>query len=70
MEAIEVANTTAAAAAAADVGGAENKKISEGKIVDATKKNRIQVSNTKKPLFFYLNLAKVSSLPSLCFILH
>ncbi|PIN26602.1 hypothetical protein CDL12_00632 [Handroanthus impetiginosus] len=23
-----------------------------------TKKNRIQVSNTKKPLFFYVNLAK------------
>ncbi|ESR64193.1 hypothetical protein WN944_000677 [Citrus x changshan-huyou] len=26
--------------------------------VDANKKNRIQVSNTKKPLFFYVNLAK------------
>lgn len=26
------------------------------------KKNRIQVSNTKKPLFFYVNLAKVVSL--------
>ncbi|GMY35886.1 Alba DNA/RNA-binding protein [Fagus crenata] len=25
---------------------------------DAHKKNRIQVSNTKKPLFFYVNLAK------------
>ncbi|XP_057958186.1 uncharacterized protein At2g34160-like [Malania oleifera] len=25
---------------------------------DSHKKNRIQVSNTKKPLFFYLNLAK------------
>jgi hypothetical protein len=25
------------------------------------KKNRIQVSNTKKPLFFYVNLAKVLS---------
>ena len=25
------------------------------------KKNRIQVSNTKKPLFFYVNLAKVIS---------
>ena len=24
------------------------------------KKNRIQVSNTKKPLFFYVNLAKVT----------
>ncbi|CAN6933316.1 unnamed protein product [Brassica oleracea] len=27
--------------------------------VDSQKKNRIQVSNTKKPLFFYVNLAKV-----------
>ncbi|KAA8523028.1 hypothetical protein F0562_009451 [Nyssa sinensis] len=27
-------------------------------ISDAHKKNRIQVSNTKKPLFFYVNLAK------------
>ncbi|KAK9706153.1 hypothetical protein RND81_07G107400 [Saponaria officinalis] len=27
-------------------------------IVDNGKKNRIQVSNTKKPLFFYVNLAK------------
>ncbi|KAI4379460.1 hypothetical protein MLD38_005755 [Melastoma candidum] len=25
---------------------------------DTNKKNRIQVSNTKKPLFFYVNLAK------------
>lgn len=28
-------------------------------IGDLQKKNRIQVSNTKKPLFFYVNLAKV-----------
>jgi len=28
-------------------------------VYDAHKKNRIQVSNTKKPLFFYVNLAKV-----------
>ncbi|CAL0322005.1 unnamed protein product [Lupinus luteus] len=27
-------------------------------ITDSFKKNRIQVSNTKKPLFFYVNLAK------------
>jgi hypothetical protein len=27
--------------------------------VEGHKKNRIQVSNTKKPLFFYVNLAKV-----------
>lgn len=28
-------------------------------IGELQKKNRIQVSNTKKPLFFYVNLAKV-----------
>jgi hypothetical protein len=28
-------------------------------ITEQHKKNRIQVSNTKKPLFFYVNLAKV-----------
>ncbi|KAL5575682.1 hypothetical protein UlMin_017381 [Ulmus minor] len=27
-------------------------------IADGQKRNRIQVSNTKKPLFFYVNLAK------------
>nr|KYP37993.1 Uncharacterized protein At2g34160 family [Cajanus cajan] len=27
-------------------------------ISDSYKKNRIQVSNTKKPLFFYVNLSK------------
>ncbi|TQD82701.1 hypothetical protein C1H46_031736 [Malus baccata] len=26
--------------------------------IEAPKKNRIQVSNNKKPLFFYVNLAK------------
>ncbi|KAL0704013.1 hypothetical protein Bca4012_070438 [Brassica carinata] len=31
--------------------------------VDSQKKNRIQVSNTKKPLFFYVNLAKKSVEP-------
>ncbi|RWW23394.1 hypothetical protein GW17_00012363 [Ensete ventricosum] len=30
---------------------------------DSFKKNRIQVSNTKKPLFFYVNLAKVADAP-------
>jgi hypothetical protein len=34
-------------------------------INDTHKKNRIQVSNTKKPLFFYVNLAKVLSPSSL-----
>lgn len=29
-------------------------------VADAHKRNRIQVSNTKKPLFFYVKLAKVS----------
>ncbi|KAA8535083.1 hypothetical protein F0562_030086 [Nyssa sinensis] len=37
-------------------------EITEGvnnvNISDPYKKNRIQVSNTKKPLFFYVNLAK------------
>ncbi|MBA0626003.1 hypothetical protein Godav_003739 [Gossypium davidsonii] len=28
-------------------------------VADSHKKNRIQVSNTKKPLFFYVNLAKL-----------
>lgn len=32
-------------------------------IGDAVKKNRIQVSSTKKPLFFYVNLAKVRIVP-------
>ncbi|KAL1819657.1 hypothetical protein DCAR_0415960 [Daucus carota subsp. sativus] len=35
--------------------GVEKMKIAAG---DSPKKNRIQVSNTKKPLFFYVNLAK------------
>ncbi|XP_055829905.1 uncharacterized protein At2g34160-like [Solanum dulcamara] len=37
-------------------------EVTEGvnnlKLVDSQKKNRIQVSNTKKPLFFYVNLSK------------
>ncbi|XP_019448095.1 PREDICTED: uncharacterized protein At2g34160-like [Lupinus angustifolius] len=40
----------------------EMETITEGvnniNITDSYKKNRIQVSNTKKPLFFYVNLAK------------
>nr|GMD75225.1 DNA/RNA-binding protein Alba-like protein [Ipomoea batatas] len=35
--------------------GVNNINIASG---DLQKKNRIQVSNTKKPLFFYVNLAK------------
>ncbi|PON78343.1 Alba DNA/RNA-binding protein [Parasponia andersonii] len=34
------------------------KAINLGTGGDSYKKNRIQVSNTKKPLFFYVNLAK------------
>ncbi|KAK4481196.1 hypothetical protein RD792_012078 [Penstemon davidsonii] len=34
--------------------GVSNMNIAQ----DTQKKNRIQVSNTKKPLFFYVNLAK------------
>ncbi|KAG1330090.1 hypothetical protein COCNU_02G000580 [Cocos nucifera] len=37
-------------------------EITEGvnnlRVIDSNKENRIQVSNTKKPLFFYVNLAK------------
>jgi len=33
------------------------------------KNNRIQVSNTKKPLFFYVNLAKVPLFPYWLFLL-
>jgi hypothetical protein len=42
---------------------AEMEEVTEGvnnlAITELHKKNRIQVSNTKKPLFFYVNLAKV-----------
>ena len=38
--------------------------------VDQQKKNRIQVSNTKKPLFFYVNLAKVINPAFLRFLFH
>ncbi|XP_034686303.1 uncharacterized protein At2g34160-like [Vitis riparia] len=34
------------------------KKSSLGNATETQKKNRIQVSNSKKPLFFYINLAK------------
>ena len=33
-------------------------------VTEPHKKNRIQVSNTKKPLFFYVNLAKVPRRPT------
>ncbi|XP_024025184.1 uncharacterized protein At2g34160 [Morus notabilis] len=32
--------------------------VPQAQSIHAQKKNRIQVSNTKKPLFFYVNLAK------------
>ncbi|ESQ32310.1 hypothetical protein EUTSA_v10005588mg [Eutrema salsugineum] len=37
---------------------ASNILLSATTVVETQKKNRIQVSNTKKPLFFYVNLAK------------
>lgn len=39
-----------------------------GRNMETQKKNRIQVSNTKKPLFFYVNLAKVPLSHPLCAI--
>ena len=46
---------------------AEMEEVTEGvnnlAITEPHKKNRIQVSNTKKPLFFYVNLAKVRFFP-------
>lgn len=36
----------------------QNQNTNHG--VESPKKNKIQVSNTKKPLFFYVNLAKVN----------
>ena len=39
-------------------------------IGDPQKNNRIQVSNTKKPLFFYVNLAKVFSTSPYTFFLR
>ena len=48
------------------IGGGEEpemEEVTEGvnnlAVTEPHKKNRIQVSNTKKPLFFYVNLAKV-----------
>ena len=54
------------------VGGGEEpemEEVTEGvnnlAVTEPHKKNRIQVSNTKKPLFFYVNLAKVRIFPPL-----
>jgi hypothetical protein len=49
-----------AAASGAGNGGGEGQKRGGG---GGGSSNRIQVSNTKKPLFFYVNLAKVRMLP-------
>ncbi|XVF34378.1 hypothetical protein REPUB_Repub18cG0054300 [Reevesia pubescens] len=38
--------------------GVNNLNITDSSASFNNKKNRIQVSNTKKPLFFYVNLAK------------
>ncbi|XP_057471838.1 uncharacterized protein At2g34160-like [Actinidia eriantha] len=51
MAAIAIGNPTTTVITVAD--SAKNNKQ-----IEILKKNRIQVSNTKKPLFFYLNLAK------------
>jgi hypothetical protein len=40
--------------------GVTNLNITAAADSGNNKKNRIQVSNTKKPLFFYVNLAKVT----------
>lgn len=40
--------------------GVNNMNVSDSSSNHLNKKNRIQVSNTKKPLFFYVNLAKVN----------
>jgi hypothetical protein len=48
-----------AAASSAAAGGAEGHKRGSG----GGNSNLIQVSNTKKPLFFYVNLAKVRTPP-------
>jgi hypothetical protein len=51
---LAVEGEPAAAAAAAGGGGEGAQRRAAG-----SSSNRIQVSNTKKPLFFYVNLAKV-----------
>jgi hypothetical protein len=50
-----VKNISVAGDAAASGGAAGG----EGQKRGGSSSNRIQVSNTKKPLFFYVNLAKV-----------
>ncbi|KAK9175294.1 hypothetical protein WN944_027300 [Citrus x changshan-huyou] len=45
-------------AAAAAVAATTTTKTTTTGSIESHKKNRIQVSNTKKPLFFYVNLAK------------
>ncbi|CAI9777003.1 unnamed protein product [Fraxinus pennsylvanica] len=40
------------------------KGVSKMEIVESLEKNRIQVYNTEKPLFFYVNLAKFTILRS------
>jgi hypothetical protein len=57
MKNLTVAGDAAASSAAA--GGPEGHKRGSG----GGNSNRIQVSNTKKPLFFYVNLAKVRKAP-------
>ncbi|WOG88246.1 hypothetical protein DCAR_0207481 [Daucus carota subsp. sativus] len=49
---------TATTTTTSTVNGNANAPSAGGKNTETQKKNRIQVSNTKKPLFFYVNLAK------------
>ncbi|XP_059632406.1 uncharacterized protein At2g34160-like [Cornus florida] len=49
--------TTVLADTTNTIENASKKKVAETK-AETQKKNRIQVSSSKKPLFFYLNLAK------------
>ncbi|CAL1382848.1 unnamed protein product [Linum trigynum] len=56
METVTTTPISVAAQTGEDINGVEMSKAQQAQ--QHQKKNRIQVSNTKKPLFFYVNLAK------------
>ncbi|CAI0433948.1 unnamed protein product [Linum tenue] len=56
METVTTTPISVAAQTGEDINGVEMSKAQQ--VQQHQKKNRIQVSNTKKPLFFYVNLAK------------
>ena len=58
MASVQVARVAAVPPPQAQV-QSQSQPQSQNQDVGEQKKNRIQVSNTKKPLFFYVNLAKV-----------